>query len=213
MSDANRTQDLNSDKRGVATAAQGAWLVGLLATMVVLLSLGKDTARTLLRYDRMAILDAGEYWRLATGHLVHGSFRHLALNLAGLAVLVSLFPRHYSVRNWLWIGAASVVAIDLGFVWNEPQLTWYVGLSGMLHGILAAGTIAWWRFESKALALGLTLVVVAKLAWEQVHGALPLSGDMTVIVASHLYGALGGMLAGGAIWFAQQRWPGNPRPL
>jgi rhomboid family GlyGly-CTERM serine protease len=213
MSDANRTQDLNSDKRGVATAAEGAWLVGLLATMVVLLSIGKDTVRTLLRYDRMAILDADEYWRLATGHLVHGSFRHLALNLAGLAVLVVLFPRHYSLRHWLWIGAASILAIDLGFVWNEPQLTWYVGLSGVLHGILAAGAIAWWRFESKALALALTLVVVGKLAWEQVHGALPLSGDMTVIVASHSYGALGGVLAGGVIWFARQRWPGNPRPL
>lgn len=213
MSDANRTQNLNSDKRGVATVAQGAWLVGLLVAAAVLLSLGKDTARMLLRYDRDAILDAGEYWRLVTGHLVHDSFRHLALNLAGLAGLVALFPRHYSWRNWLWIGLASVVAIDVGFVWNEPHLEWYVGLSGLLHGVLTAGTIAWWRFESKALAFALTIVVIAKLAWEQLHGALPLSGDMMVIVAAHLYGAIGGALAGGAFWLAQQRWPGDERPL
>jgi rhomboid family GlyGly-CTERM serine protease len=213
MSDANRTQDLNSDKRGVTTVAQGAWLVGLLVATVVLLSLGKDTARMLLRYDRIAILDAGEYWRLATGHLVHGSFRHLALNLAGLVGLVALFPRHYSLRSWLWIGLASVAAIDVGFVWNEPQLTWYVGLSGLLHGVLAAGAIAWWRFESKALAMGLTLVVIAKLTWEQVHGALPLSGDMSVVVVAHLYGAIGGSVAAGAICLARQRWPGHARPL
>lgn len=213
MSDANRTQNLNSDKRGVATIVQGAWLVGLLVATAVLLSLGKDTARMLLRYDRIAVLDAGEYWRLVTGHLVHDSFRHLALNLAAVAGLVALFPRHYALRNWLWVGAASIVAIDAGFVWNEPQLGWYVGLSGLLHGVLAAGTIAWWRFESKALALGLTLVVVAKLAWEHINGALPLSGDMTVVVAAHLYGAIGGALAGGVIWFVQQRWPGNVRPL
>jgi rhomboid family GlyGly-CTERM serine protease len=213
MSDANRTQDLNSDKRRVATVAQGAWLVGLLVATVVLLSLGKDTARMLLRYDRIAILDAGEYWRLVTGHLVHDSFRHLALNLAAVAGLVALFPRHYSWRGWVWIGLAGIVAIDVGFVWNEPHLEWYVGLSGLLHGVLAAGTIAWWRFESKALALALTVVVIAKLAWEQLHGALPLSGDMTVIVAAHLYGAIGGALAAGALWFVQQRWPGDVRPL
>ena len=213
MSDANRTQDLNSDKRRVATIAQGAWLVGLLVATVVLLSLGKDTARMLLRYDRIAILDAGEYWRLVTGHLVHDSFRHLALNLAAVAGLVALFPRHYSWRGWVWIGLAGIVAIDVGFVWNEPHLEWYVGLSGLLHGVLAAGTIAWWRFESKALALALTVVVIAKLAWEQLHGALPLSGDMTVIVAAHLYGAIGGALAAGALWFVQQRWPGDVRPL
>lgn len=213
MSDANRTQNLNSDKRGGAAVAPGAWLVGLLVATVVLLSLGKDTARMLLRYDRVAILDAGEYWRLVTGHLVHDSVRHLALNLAGLAGVVALFPRHYAPGNWLWIALASVVAIDVGFVWNEPQLEWYVGLSGLLHGVLAAGAIAWWRFESKALALTLTVVLIVKLTWEQVQGALPLSGDMSVIVAAHLYGAIGGALAAGAIWFVQQRWPGNARPL
>lgn len=213
MSDANRTQDLNSDKRGVTTVAQGAWLVGLLVATLVLLSLGKDTARMLFRYDRMAILDAGEYWRLLTGHLVHDSGRHLALNLAGVTCLVVLFPRHYSVGNWLLIAAASVIAIDAGLVWNEPQVAWYVGLSGVLHGVLAAGAIAWWRFESKALALGLTAVVVAKLAWDLSQGGLPLSGDMTVIVAAHLYGALGGAFVGGLIAFRRHRWPGDARPL
>ena len=78
----------------------------------------------------------------------------------------------------------------------EPQLEWYVGLSGVLHGALAAGAIGWWRHESKPLALALTAVLVGKLAWEQWQGALPLSGDMPVVVDAHLYGAIGGALAG-----------------
>jgi rhomboid family GlyGly-CTERM serine protease len=134
-----------------------------------------------------------------------------------MALVVGLFPRHYSWRQWLLILLASAAAIDAGFVFYEPQLQWYVGLSGVLHGALAAGAIAWWRQESRPLALALTVVLAAKLAWEQWHGALPFSGDMTVVVDAHLYGALGGGLAGAALWACillfSQDWSSRPRSL
>jgi rhomboid family GlyGly-CTERM serine protease len=174
---------------------QGAWLVGLLAAALVLLGLSGEAGRELLRYERLAVLH-GEYWRLVTGHFVHGSTQHLLLNAVGLGLIAGLFPREYSVRGWLLILVSSLVTIDIGFVWLEPQLEWYVGLSGVLHGALAAGAIGWWKHESKPLALALTAVLVGKLAWEQWQGALPLSGDMPVVVDAHLYGALGGALAG-----------------
>jgi rhomboid family GlyGly-CTERM serine protease len=177
------------------SAIQGAWLVGLLAAALVLLGLTGDAGRELLRYERMAVFH-GEYWRLITGHLVHGSGQHLLLNTVGLALIAALFPREYSLRGWLLVLASSVATIDLGFVFLEPQLQWYVGLSGVLHGALAAGAIGWWKHESRPLALALTAVLIGKLAWEQWHGALPLSGDMPVVVDAHLYGAIGGALAG-----------------
>jgi rhomboid family GlyGly-CTERM serine protease len=213
MSDANRTQDPGLDEARFATRAQGMWLLGLLVGAVVLLSLGGESARLWLRYDRLGVLDAREYWRLVTGHLVHGSATHMALNLAGLALLATLFPRHYSFFGWVAVMASSVAAIDVGFVLYEPQLEWYVGLSGVLHGALAAGAIAWWRYESRPLALILALILIVKLTWEQTQGALPLSGDMTVIVDAHLYGAIGGVLAGGLVWCGHQRWPRVARPL
>ena len=190
------------------SSIQGAWLVGLLAAVLVLLFFTGDTGRQLLRYERAAVLH-GEYWRLLTGHLVHGSGQHLLLNAVGLGLIAALFPREYSLRGWLLILASSVVIIDLGFVFLEPQLEWYVGLSGVLHGALAAGAIGWWRHESKPLALALTVVLIGKLAWEQWHGALPLSGDMPVVVDAHLYGAIGGALAGA--WLAvHNRAPSEP---
>ena len=114
-----------------------------------------DTGRELLRYERPAVLH-GEYWRLVTGHFVHGSAQHLLLNAVGLGLIAALFPRDYSLRGWLLILASSIATIDLGFVLLEPQLQWYVGLSGVLHGALAAGAIGWWRHESRPLALALT---------------------------------------------------------
>jgi rhomboid family GlyGly-CTERM serine protease len=177
------------------SAIQGSWLVGLLGAAVVLLSLTGESGRELLRYERVAILHDHQYWRLLTGHLVHGSVQHLLLNAVGLGLIAALFPREFSLRGWLLVLASSIVTIDLGFVLLEPQLEWYVGLSGVLHGALAAGAIGWWRHESRAMALALTAILVGKLAWEQWHGALPLSGDMPVVVDAHLYGAIGGFLA------------------
>jgi rhomboid family GlyGly-CTERM serine protease len=175
------------------------WLLGLLCTLVVLLSLGGEKFTLALRYERTKVL-AGEYWRLLTAHLVHGSTQHLLLNLAGLGLIAILFARDYRPLQWVWIWLAGTLAIDIGFVWFEPQLEWYVGLSGVLHALLAAGAIAWWRHESKPLALALSAILVGKLLWEQTHGALPLSGDLPVVVNAHLYGALGGVLAGLVLW-------------
>jgi len=182
------------------------WLFGLLALSLVLVSLLGEDGRLALRYERSAVLANHEWWRLLSGHMVHGSPRHLLLNGAGLALVALLFARDYSVRAWLLILAFSVAAIDVGFVLFEPQLQWYVGLSGVLHGAMAAGAVAWWRHETKPLALALTLALAAKLTWEQWHGALPFSGDMPVIVDAHLYGAIGGVLAGVLIWICTRDW-------
>jgi rhomboid family GlyGly-CTERM serine protease len=194
------------------TPVQATWLVGLVVAALVLLSLGGESWREALRYERVAVL-RGEYWRLLSGHLVHGTTQHLLLNVLGLGVIAALFPREFSLRGWLFVAAASVAVIDLGFVLWEPQLEWYVGLSGVLHGVLAAGAIAWWRHESKGFAAVLTVVLVAKLAWEQGRGALPLSGDMPVIVDAHLYGAIGGALAASALWALRRGWSPRPRSL
>jgi rhomboid family GlyGly-CTERM serine protease len=182
----------------------GLWLLGLVLLTLVLLSLLGESGRLALRYEREAVLQ-GEYWRLVTAHLVHGSAQHLLLNAAGLGLIAALFPHDYSWRAWLLIALFSLLAIDAGFVFYEPQLLWYVGLSGVLHGALAAGAVAWWRHESRLLALVLSVIFVGKLAWEQWHGALPLSGDLPVVVNAHLYGALGGALAGLVLWLQAHR--------
>jgi rhomboid family GlyGly-CTERM serine protease len=176
----------------------GAALIGLAVLGMVLLWLGGDSIRVPLRYDRARILE-GEWWRLVTGHIVHGDLEHLLLNFCGLGLITLLFHHCYSTAQWLFIIVASVIAIDVGFLLFEPQLSWYVGSSGFLHGPLIAGAIAWWRQEPRWLTLLLTVICVGKLAWEQLEGPSPLAAGMWVIVDSHLYGAVGGALAALAI--------------
>jgi rhomboid family GlyGly-CTERM serine protease len=151
----------------------------------------------------MPILE-GEWWRLLTGHLVHFDRHHLLLNLAGLALIGALFPTEYSPGAWILIVLTSVAAIDAGFLFLRPSLAWYVGASGVLHGALAAGAIKWWREQPRWLAAALTAILVGKLVWEQTHGALPLSGNMPVVVDAHLFGAIGGACAGLGLWGSQK---------
>lgn len=184
-------------------------LHALIAAAIVALGLfGKSAAET-FRYERALVFE-GEYWRLLTGHFVHGSPQHLVLNLLGLVLVTALFARDYALRGWLLIVGLSIVAIDIGFVFYEPQLDWYVGYSGVLHGILAAGAIAWWRRGPASMALALSAVLIGKLAWEQWQGALPLSGNLPVVVDAHLYGAVGGAVAASILWACRQPWLSRP---
>ncbi len=168
-------------------------VVLLIASIVV--ELFGDAGREWLRYDRVAIIH-GESWRLVSGHIAHLGWQHFALNGCGLVLVWFLVGRAFEARYWVTVIAIIVAAIDVSFWFLNPSLYWYVGMSGLLHGLLAAGVVARlpaWDIETIAL-LGL---LIAKIAWEQLSGPMP-GSEMTsggpVVVDAHLYGAIGGLL-------------------
>jgi rhomboid family GlyGly-CTERM serine protease len=173
-----------------------AWLVpGAVVLTALILLLTGDAGREWLRFERSGIA-AGELWRLLTGHFVHLGVSHTVLNLAGLVLVWFLVGRAFDWKQWLWVMAGSIGAIDLGLWIGAPSLDWYVGLSGLLHGMLGAGIVAGLAARSGE-ALILAVVVAGKLAWEQFSGPLPGSEATSggaVIVDAHLYGIIGGTL-------------------
>ena len=48
----------------------------------------------------------------------------------GLVLMWTLFVADYTPRQWLIIVAGSIATIDAGFLLLNPELVWYVGLSG-----------------------------------------------------------------------------------
>jgi rhomboid family GlyGly-CTERM serine protease len=161
--------------------------------LLLLLTASGDPGRRRLRYDRVA-LAGGEAWRLVTAHLVHLDLRHALLNCLGLALVWALFARDYSPRQWVAVVLASIGAIDAGLWLGDSTVRWYVGSSGALHGVLAAGTLAHLRRRERTGWI-LAAFLVVKLVWEQWVGALPFSGSDPVVVDAHLYGVLGGLAA------------------
>lgn len=173
----------------------GRWGLALLAAcaLLILPELGGEPARELLRYERSAVA-AGQWWRLLTAHFIHLGLEHAVLNALGLVLMWALFARDYTARAWLVILAASIAAIDLGLWISNSTLGWYVGSSGALHGVLAAGTLAHLRRRDLDGWI-LAAFLVVKLTYEQTSGALPFSDQAGVVVDAHLYGAVGGLLA------------------
>jgi rhomboid family GlyGly-CTERM serine protease len=169
------------------------WALLALCALLVLLTLTGEPGRALLRYDRAA-LASGELWRLVTAHLVHLDLHHALLNCLGLLLMWVLFARDYPPRQWLIIVLGSFAAIDAGLALWDSTLRWYVGSSGALHGVMAAGTLAHLRRRERDGWL-LAAFLLGKLVFEQGVGALPLSGSDPVVVDAHLFGAAGGLAA------------------
>lgn len=186
-----------------------AWRAPLvLAVVLVAVQWSGAVVGTALPYDRAAILVGGEYGRLVTGHLYHHDVAHLTWNLAGLALVAWLFVRDYTTGQWCAILAVSTVAVDLGFLVLQPRLEWYVGFSGVLHGLMAAGLVRWWWRYRDPVTLLVSAAFVLKLGWEHLYGALPFTAatlTIPVIHAAHTYGAVGGVVAAVAIGLRQPR--------
>ena len=178
-----------------------AWLLPILLSGIALLLLATgDGGRELLRYDRSGI-SGGEVWRLVTGHLVHLGTSHTLLNIAGLLLVWFLVGASLSMLRWTWVLLGSILAVSTGLWIFSPEVGWYVGLSGVLHGLLAAGVIAQFRQRTLESAV-IAIFVVGKVAFEQLAGPLPGSESTSggnVVVDAHLYGLLGGTLVGLAL--------------
>lgn len=154
-----------------------------------------------MRYDREAIF-SGELWRLLTGNLAHLGWSHLLMNLAGLILICILFGKRLNRLTWAVISLVSALFVTVGLLIFSPLTSWYVGLSGMLHGLLIAGIFANIARGYKLEYL-LLFVIIGKLFWEQWQGPLPGSESLAggnVVVNSHLYGGIAGLISGIYIW-------------
>ncbi len=168
------------------------WLLLIVVGLDLVLGLG-DSVGDLLRYDRGAIA-AGGWWRLLTAHIVHLDAHHLILNELGLVLMWSLFADDFDAVDWCVVVLSGALAISSGLWWLSPRVGWYVGDSGVLHSVFAAGTAkhllerTWDRW---ILLIGLAV----KLAYEQWGG----HEQPLVVVDAHLYGALCGFAVGAAL--------------
>jgi rhomboid family GlyGly-CTERM serine protease len=168
------------------------WLLAIVLALDLMLGLG-DSVNAALRYDRGAIA-AGGWWRLLTAHMVHLDLHHLVLNELGLVLMWALFASDFDAVEWCVIVSSGALAISSGLWWLSPRVGWYVGASGVLHTVMAAGCArhlavrAWDRWL-------LLLILCAKLAYEQLGGHEP----PLVVVDAHLYGAACGFAVGSVL--------------
>ena len=183
----------------------------VIVAIVILIALVGADAQQILRYQRPSIF-AGEVWRLLTAHFVHLGWGHLLMNLVALGLIWGLAGRALRTSAWLVISLARMAGVSAGLLIFSPALEWYVGLSGMLHGLFLAGIMAnlaapvhpcthsicasCTARAGHRLEIILLLALCGKVAWEQLNGPLPGSAEFAggaVIVDAHFYGLVGGL--------------------
>jgi len=172
----------------------GGLVLLLPAVSALLFALCGPACSEALWYQRDAIL-AGQVWRLLTGSLVHLNWSHTLMNIGALVLIWGLFGQALGNRAWVIITLGCALGVGAGLLLLNPEITRYVGLSGILHGYLTAGAVAE-RRAHKRTTIVLLLLVCSKLLWEQVAGPLPGSAETAggnIIVDAHLYGAISGL--------------------
>ncbi len=171
------------------------WPLMLLVCALVLAALGGDPTLEELQYRRVAI-QQGELWRALSGHLVHAGPVHLAMNLTALLLVWSLYPGTLAGLQGLALLAWLMAGTSIGLYFTEPSLQWYVGLSGVLHGLVL---VAGWRLirERAVLGASVLLLLAAKLVAETLmhESATARLIGVPVIEHAHLCGAGAGALA------------------
>ncbi|MBI5460901.1 MAG: rhombosortase [Gammaproteobacteria bacterium] len=152
----------------------------------------------LWQYDREGIL-GGQVWRLLTGHLVHGTQWHWLLNMAGLLLIWAVYPGYFRQISALFATLGIMLLISAALLVLNPDVTWYLGMSALLHGLFAAWSLADFLGGRRIALLPLALVVL-KVLYEQYAGASPevvAAIGLPVLVDAHLYGVIAGLGLGG----------------
>ena len=169
-------------------------LPGVLILLSVLTAIGGPEIGFWCRYERSAIL-AGQWWRLLTAPVVHLGWIHMLLNVTGLMLVFSLFWERVSISTWLIGVIGCSLGTSIGLLIFSPNVDWCVGMSGMLHGLLALGIIASLD-KDRWLACIAGLLLLAKLLSELTCGPMPSTEKIignAVVTEAHLYGIISGV--------------------
>lgn len=175
-------------------------LIFLVATVSVLFydihhNIGVN--QSLFSFDRAKIFE-GEYWRLITGHFLHTNFYHYLMNIIGLVLLYMLHGEYAKPLLFICITMLLCLATSICILWFSSDIHWYVGLSGILHGIFAWGVIIDIKLGRKSGYL-LLLGLMIKLIDEQFFSSSTFLSNLieaNVAVDAHLYGAIAGLMLG-----------------
>lgn len=174
-------------------SARGWWPWFSVAALILILPLLGEGTLAVLRYEREAAL-SGEVWRLLSAHWVHLSGAHAAINAAALLLLLALFR---GSGGGFASGFALLLACQLGVSFLllalSPDVGWYVGLSGALHGYALVLPVFARQYPTAWLVFA---ALAAKVAWELALGpSAPLEALIggRVIVIAHFHGVIAGL--------------------
>ena len=165
------------------------------AVMVACQFLQQDFGdRLALRSDALA---KGEIWRLFSPYFIHANWAHLAMNLASLVAVLSLFPEMLRRKRLLAAMVLNALVISVVISFFLAEGAHYYGFSALLYGFMATSAI--YLININPFVFWVLGFLVVKISWEQLYGPLQSSVELVgghIATDSHLIGVLVGTVFG-----------------
>lgn len=155
--------------------------------------LGEKAVDT-FEYNKTELLH-GEVWRIFSCHFTHINWHHVVLNMSGALLIYILLGKLYSLAIWAMAITCCAFSVSMGLLFFHPEILWYRGLSGVLHGLFMMGVIKEME-QGNVLYYFAFLGITAKLISEFTSKPGTISADLMdapVISEAHFYGAAMGL--------------------
>jgi rhomboid family GlyGly-CTERM serine protease len=163
------------------------WQFAAIVSFISLTLLAWPASTELLMWRRADIAD-GQVWRWMTGHLVHLNARHCLTNLLGLCVICEYVWDELGLAEAFLLSVWTAAGTSWLLWWFAPEIQWYAGLSGLLHGLWAGCAMAWWCRTGDRVAGVALLLLAIKLGLPPYRVSA-----MPVVTVAHGFGALSGL--------------------
>lgn len=168
------------------------------------LACAPDSLTQALAWDRGAI-DAGQWWRLWTGHIVHYSLRHALFDAVGvllMGVLVEIFFTRRIVAA-VWLFGAPVISLALW--WLVPDLVEYRGASAVatLLGVLSGAALWSLMPRCRVVLFALAAIFLMKVLGDAFAFQITLTGlpeDVAVAWQAHVLGIAAAIAVWMCVW-------------
>ncbi len=164
-------------------------------TAIALLASTSHDAATALTWHADTRLE--RWWSSTSAQFVHLGLTHLSVNIGALLILA--FAAHRMSRSrelgYSLVTALGTVALCLTVL--PPAQSWYVGLSGALHGGFAWAALTLREYPGWMGRLGITLFVCGLVKTSidvTIEPGLINALGVVVAPAPHFYGYAGGSL-------------------
>lgn len=166
----------------------------VIATVSLVLTWWQQFAGASIHFDRSRI-DQGEWWRFLSAHLVHAGKLHWLANMAAFAAILFIYRDILKFKALAAVCVSLIMGLSIALYFLTPSLIWYLGFSGVLHGLFAFGAVSSLQQKKSGHVIALGFVLF-KIVYERWQGSDRQFMGMPVAVDAHLYGvAIGIILA------------------
>jgi rhomboid family GlyGly-CTERM serine protease len=156
----------------------------------------------LMSWNKQLIAE-GEYWRIVSGNFSHNNLIHWLMNIATLVLVYFVFDDRLSNKHFMLL-STSLCITGGGLLWFV-RYDEYVGLSGLIHGLIAYAAMVDLLTDKKRVGSIVLAGLSAKLLMEQLYGGDPWVTDLigiNVAIDAHLLFAVLGISFALLLW-----WP------